>query len=99
MKNKKTTYLLLVLSIVVWGAAGWKVYNAFHTQPEVPTVKKETKTVLKDSISLLLNYRDPFLGKYNTIILSTDTAVLKRKVAVNTILSKQIPNPSSVTPE
>lgn len=79
MKNKKVTYLLLVLSIVLWGIIGWKVYGAFnYIQPEIPTIKKEVVTNKKDSITLLLNYRDPFLGKYSSGNIVKDTIPAKR---------------------
>lgn len=79
MKNKKVTYLLLVLSIVLWGIIGWKVYGAFnYIQPEIPTIKKEVVTNKKDSITLLLNYRDPFLGKYCSGNIVKDTIPAKR---------------------
>lgn len=80
MKSKKMTYLLLVLSIVVWGTAGWKVYKAFHTEVKTPVSIAQVKVQEKDSISLLLNYRDPFLGNY-TVAATTvaDTSSVIRK--------------------
>lgn len=81
MKNKKVTYFLLVLSISLWGFIGWKVYKAFsYASPEIPTVKKETRIEKKDSVSLLLNYRDPFLGKYSPQPSPKDTSSIKRQV-------------------
>ena len=60
MKSKKST-----ISIALWGFIGWKIYDAFHQdKAEVPITKKELKINQNDSISLLLKYRDPFLGKY-----------------------------------
>lgn len=64
MKSKKTTYLLLILSIIIWGTASWKVYKAFHTETPPLTQPKKKTFVEKDSITLLLNYRDPFSGSY-----------------------------------
>lgn len=87
MKNKKITYLLLIVSIVLWGFIGWKVYSTFNfTQPEIPIAKKETLIIEKDSISLLLNYRDPFLGKYNSSIIVKDTILAnKKQIAVSSL--------------
>lgn len=83
MKNKKITYLLLVLSIILWGFIGWKFYSAFnYNQPEIPTIKKEIIVNKKDSTTLLLNYRDPFLGKYSSTIVVKDTISPRRKSVV-----------------
>ena len=96
MKNKKATYLLLVLSIVLWGFIGWKVYSAFdYNQPEIPTVKKEVIMAEKDSIILLLNYRDPFLGKYSSRSISKDTLPVKRQTV--SVISPQKQAPVSPT--
>lgn len=94
MKNKKVTYLLLVLSIALWGFIGWKVYNAFnYNQPEIPMVKKEVIMADKDSITLLLNYRDPFLGKYSSGSIPKDTLPVKKKTIV--AIPPQKPEPTS----
>lgn len=66
MKYRKSTVaVLLFLCFLVWGTIGWKVYNNLKGSP-VP-VLQATKPVIvekKDSIKLLLNYRDPFLGDF-----------------------------------
>jgi hypothetical protein len=73
--NKKLTYLLLVLSIVVWGIAGWKVYKAFHTETPLPVTKSNLKPMpTKEQTTLLLNYKDPFLGGYAESTTTTDAA-------------------------
>lgn len=67
MKNKKViTSILLFLCVVIWGTIGWKVYSAFQDDDTVvpqPT-KKNDIAEKKDTLHLLLNYRDPFLGDY-----------------------------------
>jgi len=67
MKNKKVTYLLIVVTVVVWGTIGWKVYNALKKDNVPITVKNERGVSPKesDSIQLILDYRDPFLGDYD----------------------------------
>lgn len=93
MKNKKVTYFLLVLSIGLWGFIGWEVYAAFNfTPPEIPQVKKETKIATEDSIALLLNYRDPFLGKYSRDVLTRDSLPAKRKPLAVALAPKQAPS-------
>jgi len=86
MKNKKITYFLLVLSIILWGGIGWKFYSAFnYNQPEIPTIKKEIIVNKEDSATLLLNYRDPFLGKYSSTIVIKDTISPRRKSVVTSL--------------
>lgn len=68
MKNKKpVTLILLFLCVIIWGTIGWKVYSAFQENDVVivqPT-KKNATAEKKDTLHLLLNYRDPFLGEYS----------------------------------
>lgn len=93
MKNKKTTYLLLILSIALWGFIGWKVYTTFNfTKPEIPIIKKEPKIAKEDSISLLLNYRDPFLGKYSKSFSTKDSLPSRKKTTTVTLTPKQVPD-------
>lgn len=63
--RKDSTFVLLLLCVIVWGTIGWKVYCNLNN-PTIPVVKssKTAIVVKKDSISLLLSYRDPFLGDY-----------------------------------
>lgn len=89
MKSKKMTYLLLVLSIVIWGTAGWKVYQAFHSETDVPTITTQTKIVEKDSVALLLNYRDPFLGNYVIVATAKDTSAAIKRHKPNSISPKE----------
>lgn len=66
MKYRKSTVsILLFLCFVVWGTIGWKVYSDLKDS-SLP-VLQVTKPVIaekKDSVYLLLNYRDPFLGDF-----------------------------------
>ncbi len=74
MKNKKyMTYILLAASVLIWGTIAWRFYNAFKKEPIIveetrikPFVKK------KDSVELLLNYNDPFLGKLEQTSLQNE---------------------------
>ena len=67
MKNKKVTYLLLILTVVIWGTIGWKVYNALKDDsiPVMAVNERVAPQKESDPIRLILNYRDPFLGDYN----------------------------------
>lgn len=89
MKNKKMTYLLGVLVIVVWGLILYRIFAATNGgdggAPIITsTTVKETYddyALPKDTTHLLLNYRDPFgLVKQK----DTDTRVkpVRRAIAV-----------------
>ncbi len=65
-KNKLTIYILLLLSIGIWSIVAWRIYRSF--KKELPTSQittTEIKKTKKANTSLLLNYRDPFLGDYS----------------------------------
>jgi len=69
MKNKKVTYLLGVLVLVVWGVIIYRVFQSAgpgedDLQPaNHPMVKEPYNdyTMAKDTGHLQLNYKDPFL--------------------------------------
>ncbi len=66
MKKKATILILLFLCIVVWGTIGWKVYSALQEETPVlvASVKAPAPKAQPDTLALLLDYRDPFLGGY-----------------------------------
>ncbi len=75
MKKKVTTYVLLTLCIVIWGTIGWKVYSALQDDTPVPVRAAKVAAVPpKETPSLLLNYRDPFLGGYPQQKVKTEKA-------------------------
>lgn len=63
MKSRKTTYLLLAVTLIVWGVILYKLLFPKTTQEEfrISAPVAENKTPDKKD-SLWLNYRDPFLG-------------------------------------
>jgi hypothetical protein len=66
MKNKKLTYILLPLVILIWGAIVYKVLaNYFENDSSSLNSKNDDITSVKisktDTFSLMLNYSDPFL--------------------------------------
>jgi len=63
--NKPTTYVLLLLSIGIWCTVAYRIYVAFKDdEPSVvQPVTKPLKRMEKDTVALLLNYKDPFLGE------------------------------------
>ncbi|MDR0938383.1 MAG: hypothetical protein LBN29_03360 [Mediterranea sp.] len=94
--NKKLTYLLLALSVVVWGIAGWKVYSAFHTEAPLPPTRAATaKPPAEERQALLLNYRDPFLGGYADSAPATGSTTVSatKSAASRTASPAQAPKP------
>ncbi|MDR0894157.1 MAG: host-nuclease inhibitor Gam family protein [Prevotellaceae bacterium] len=68
MKTKKLTVpVLLTLSMVIWGVIAWKVYAAMHEESrEAPVASPIVKPAKPEAPTLLLNYKDPFLGDYRS---------------------------------
>ncbi|MDP9080027.1 MAG: hypothetical protein M3O71_21585 [Bacteroidota bacterium] len=68
MKNKKVTYLLGAVVLVVWGLIIYRVFDAASggddpVAPAQVAIKKEAYNdfaIPKDTTRLLLNYPDPF---------------------------------------
>lgn len=90
MKNKKLTYLLGLVVLVVWGMIIYRVFNAVSgnddSLPAAPLkIAKEAYndfSLPKDTTHLLLNYRDPF-----GIVKQKDTD----KVVVRRFAERKIP--------
>ncbi|MBR9914711.1 MAG: hypothetical protein GYB32_07780 [Algicola sp.] len=70
MKNKKNTYLLVVLVIGVWGTIAFKVVKGLNTELPETVLKENVSTksfkieVPIDTFSISLMDRDPFLGTF-----------------------------------
>lgn len=69
MKNKKLSWFLLPVVLAIWGIIGWKVYAAMKQEPEEESVFADHSDLIGDTsfvpedYELILDYRDPFLGK------------------------------------
>jgi len=68
MKNKKMTYVFLFAVLVVWGVVFYRIFQAFWGEDELviprsSNVAIQDEVFQNDSVALLVNYRDPFLGK------------------------------------
>lgn len=98
MKNKKLTYLLIVLLIVVWGLIVYKVIGALtgddDSYPDTPTRhKKEVYNdyqIPKDTTRLQQNYRDPF-----GLVQQKDTIKSNIAFAGTSKTSRHIPPPET----
>lgn len=70
MKNKRTTYILIISVIAVWGIIFYRIFTATQAAEPVsfnlPASRASYESLddyqLKDTFTLALNYRDPFLG-------------------------------------
>jgi len=69
MNNKKSTYILLPVVIAIWGIIILKLFWVRTTtnKPEsttntIPVINK-TNNKQRKTVSITVNYRDPFLGK------------------------------------
>jgi hypothetical protein len=68
MKNKKTAWILLPVVLGIWGMIGWKIYEATHdagdhsSGNESDVIAALDSLPVSDTYTLILNYRDPFLG-------------------------------------
>lgn len=77
LKNKKITYLLIVLAVLIWGLIFYKIYSKFGGEERteknfLPSVVS-VESGQRDSIfTLSLDYADPFLKGAGQ---STDTPV------------------------
>lgn len=67
MKNKKLTYALIPLVILIWGAIGYQLYNGVGSSVEnnasdftISTI--EPIDLVEEDWQLDLNYTDPFLN-------------------------------------
>jgi len=88
MKNKKLTYFLGFLVVVVWGLVIYRIVGAVRTVDDdsapvsAPAAKEvyNDYAVPKDTTRLLLNYPDPFAVKKqkDTVALSTKKNVLTK---------------------
>ncbi|MDP4209204.1 MAG: hypothetical protein Q8928_10360 [Bacteroidota bacterium] len=69
MKNKRLIYFLLPLVLFIWGAIFYKIFAGFDSSKpkdngvSLPTNKNKSN-LPGDTISLVADYRDPFLEGY-----------------------------------
>lgn len=62
MKSKATTYILIVLALIVWGVVIWKVFRKPAGDMPALVAEKHTYEIKPPKDTLWLNYRDPFTG-------------------------------------
>lgn len=95
MKNKKTTYGLLVAVALVWGVAIYQLVTGFsgtevRQQKKISLPAVADSAFVEDDFALINNYRDPFFGKVFT----------ERKPVVRSSVKKpEAPPPAPKVPE
>ena len=100
MKNKKLTYILLPLVILVWGLVVYRFFfEGRKDSDRIPVLenKKEIKTEKenKEQYILIANYRDPFLDHVPAIIQNDESD--EKKAETNTTnLRRQRSNVTSI---
>lgn len=67
LKNKKSSYFLLPVTLGIWGFIGYKVYQYMNDGDDNIVITENiqplnTEKIIADTFSLFNNYRDPFLG-------------------------------------
>ena len=70
MQQKRKTYLLLALVVVVWGILGFRIVKTLSPDSETSQVIVSTAgisfpEIKNDSFAIRANYRDPFLGTWS----------------------------------
>ena len=90
MKNKSVTYLLIGVVLFIWGLVFYRFFNAtqeeetFTPSGHSIALKREKVSIASDTFELILDYRDPFLGKTQvsqTIVKSNRTRITKQKIS------------------
>ena len=92
MKNKKSIYILLPIVLLIWGLV---VYQFFSFSRNEVAIVNETNDFnfkaiafkTRDTSSINVNYRDPFLGKVyssNTYLASKNNGGSRRPVLPKT---------------
>ena len=66
MKSKVTTYILIAGVLVIWGIILWKVFSPKDDAPQIDMTPRKVVAVEEVVDTLMLNYRDPFLGAIPT---------------------------------
>lgn len=74
MKNKRLTYILIPLVLMIWGVIFYKIYVHISDDEvllkEKPTERKMEPAKTRDTFVVKANYRDPFLSGQKRQILA-----------------------------
>jgi hypothetical protein len=76
LRNKRTAYILLPITLIIWGLIGYKVYQYLTEGDEDVSLENTVVAPLKEKLSsdsflVFNNYRDPFLGNDSKELVSS----------------------------
>lgn len=104
MKNKTTTYGLMLLVLFLWGYIVYKIYKGVTGDDAPLPVNTEKKTTVKESVAvdvdeytLSLAYRDPFLGKAADSHVDRPRAALPRSGVRVSVATPRVQAPAATT--
>lgn len=85
MKNKKNTYILLLIVLTIWGLVIYRFFSFGVNEIQVENTSRNFRIkplIIKeqDTFTINVNYRDPFLGK---MYLPVAKARISSKKATN----------------
>ena len=88
MKNKSVTYLLIGVVLLIWGLVFYRLFSATQEDETFTPMAKAISALKKesegsDTFELIHDYRDPFLGKAQSMPISeghTPKKIVKPKV-------------------
>lgn len=94
MSKKVKLYILIIVNLLVWGYVGYKVYSALQGEDhnmfeyETPRINKINDVLHEDSVTLILNYADPFLkngdnSKTKIVSNNNHTSAKTNSVSIN----------------
>ncbi|MBS7562780.1 hypothetical protein KHS38_00040 [Mucilaginibacter sp. Bleaf8] len=100
MKNKASVYFLGLIVAVVWGLIIYRIVAAVNNDDELPVMPKTSANypkeplndyeAIKDTVSLKLNYRDPFAMAKAPIKKDTAQIPVRQIISSTTRLSPLI---------
>jgi hypothetical protein len=103
MKNKKLSWVLLPVVVVIWAMIGWKVYASMSAEDDqfvpgkVDSGQTNNLSNVPDTYQLSLDYRDPFLDarsapKKNTHASAAQNSVPPKKIDAEPPVKKEPPS-------
>ncbi len=89
MQNNLKTYVLLAVVVLIWGIIGYKIIS-WMNQDEAPIPQatfsefKPKQLKSRDTFSIVADYRDPFLGSFES--QTTSKRITKSSLPIKTTL-------------
>lgn len=96
MKNKKLLYILIPLTLLVWGIIVYRIIATANSGNEnqiqsMQQIENATIENMNDTFLINPNYRDPFLGKMiNKILPSTNATTSSLPKTISTVKNTPI---------